>query len=206
MDPTHLAGGFAIGFSVAATFGPISLLCVRRTVAGGWAVGLASGLGVASADATYGGLAAFGLSIVTATLVEHQRLMQVAGGLFLAYLGLSSLRAGVPDSLVPANSRGLISAYLSTYALTLANPLTILSFAGIFAGLGLGRTSGELHAATAMVVGVFAGSALWWLVLTGTVARLHGRISPALMRRANTVAGVVLLGFAGLGLLGAARG
>src|SRR3712207_5234735 len=127
MDLGMFARGLLLGASIAATFGPISLLCVRRTLTGGFLVGLLSGLGVATADAMYGLLAALGVSALTGLLVEQRVWLRVIGGLLLVYLGVNIVRAPAPRATISVDARGLAGAYLSMVGLTLTNPLTILS-------------------------------------------------------------------------------
>ena len=139
MDPELLARGVVLGFTIAAAVGPISLLVIRRTLAEGEIVGLASGLGVATADATYGAIAAFGLGAITNVLVGGGRVLGLVGGAFLLWLAWRTARAEPTEpASTPARRGGLAGAYLSILGLTLTNPMTILSFAAIFGGLGLG--------------------------------------------------------------------
>lgn len=190
--------GLVIGFSIAAPVGPIGVLCIRRTLADGRLAGLVSGLGAATADAFYGSLAGFGLTLVSNFLVSQQRWLRLVGGLFLLYLGIKtflSAPASNPGQVIKMSSRGLWGAYLSTLLLTLTNPLTILSFAAIFAGLGLVETGGDMLSAGTLVLGVFCGSASWWLLLSGGVSLLRRRVTPAMLRWVNRIAGVVILGF-----------
>lgn len=191
-----VARGFVLGFAIAASVGPISTLCLRRTLAEGRAVGLASGLGVATADATYGAIAAFGLTAVTDLLVDWRRALGLIGGTFLLWLAWRTIRS-VPGEAATAGSngrRGLPGAYLSTLGLTLTNPMTILSFGALFVGLGI--TGGDAAGATLLTAGVFAGSAAWWVVLVGVVGALRSRITPRSLRRVNIVSGVLIGAFA----------
>lgn len=188
--------GLVIGFSIAAPVGPIGLLCIRRSLADGRLAGLVSGLGAATADALYGVVAALGLTAVTALLLEHRALLQLGGGLFLVYLGLATLRPRPSVVVAPAASaRNLPAAYLSTLTLTLANPLTILSFLGIFAGLGVGAVGPTALSAFALVAGVFLGSATWWLLLSFTAATLGARLRTGGLRALNVVSGLILAAF-----------
>jgi threonine/homoserine/homoserine lactone efflux protein len=196
MDPALFPRGFVLGFTIAAAVGPISLLCIRRTLAEGRAVGLASGLGVATADATYGAIAAFGLTAITSLLVEWHRALALVGGLFLLWLAWRTFTAvpGEAAHEVDRPRRGLPGAYLSTLALTLTNPMTILSFAALFVGLGV--TGGDAAGAAVLTLGVFAGSASWWVVLVGLVGLLRSRITPLWLRRVNIVSGLLIGAFA----------
>ena len=158
MEPALFLRGLVLGFTIAAAVGPISLLVIRRTLAEGRLVGLVSGMGVATADATYGAIAAFGLTAITDLLIDWRRPLGIVGGLFLVWLAWRTLRS-VPGEAAAEDGgarRGLPGAYLSTLGLTLTNPMTILSFAALFVGLGV--TGGDLYGATLLTLGVFGGS------------------------------------------------
>ncbi len=198
MDLPLLARGSVLGFSIAAIVGPIGLLCIRRTLSAGFGVGFVSGLGAATADASYAALAGFGISAVAAVLVDQRVWLRVVGGIFLMYLALRTLRAVPAERSADATGSGLrlASAYSSTLALTLSNPMTILSFAGIFAGLGLGSLgTSSTASAVGLVLGVFVGSAAWWLLLASLIARLRRRVTPRWLRRVNVASGLIILGF-----------
>jgi threonine/homoserine/homoserine lactone efflux protein len=195
VESSVLARGLVLGFAVAATFGPIGLLCLRRTIASGFSIGFASGLGAATADAAYASLAAFSLSAITGLLVDQIVWLRLVGGLFLIYLGASTLRAQPARSgSGSATPRGLVEGFASTLVLTLSNPMTILSFVGIFAGVGLGGVESR-SAAALLVVGVFAGSAAWWLILAAFASRLRERLTPRVFRAVNVASGALILVF-----------
>ena len=182
-----------MGFTVAAAVGPISLLTIRRTVAHGRGYGLVSGLGVALADASYGAIAAFGLTALTAVLVGARVALALMGGAFLVWLGIRTIRADPTEAATSDDRPGLLGAFVSIYGLTMTNPMTILSFAGIFAGLGLaGRGGGD---AALLTLGVFLGSSAWWVLLTAIVGRVRGRITPHALAWINRMSGAVLLLF-----------
>lgn len=201
MDAGVLLRGLVIGFSIAAPVGPIGVLCIRRTLAEGRAHGFVSGLGAATADAIYGSVAAFGLTFVSSLLVSQQTWLRLVGGAFLCYLGVKTFLARPPGGGAAAGRGGLAGAYASTFFLTLTNPMTILSFAAIFAGLGLGGAAGTYAAAGVMVLGVFLGSALWWLILSGGIAPLRAQFGPSGLGWVNRLAGVIIAGFGALALL-----
>ena len=201
MDLGWWLKGLAIGFSIAAPVGPIGALCIRRTLSDGRAAGLATGLGAATADALYGAVAGFGLAFVAAALTQQQFWLRLLGGLFLLYLGARTFRARPSVTAAPVGGRRLLTTYATTFALTLTNPLTILSFAGVFAGLGLGATASGYGAAAPLVAGVFCGSALWWLLLSGGISLARRRVTPAGMRWVNRFSGVIILGAGALALL-----
>ncbi len=193
--------GLLIGFSIAAPVGPIGELCIRRTLAEGQLAGLVSGLGAASADALYGVVAGFGLTLISSFLLEQQVWIRLVGGLFLCYLGLRTLLSAPAQEAARAGGSGLWAAYLSTLFLTLTNPMTILSFAAIFAGLGLGAAAGDYYQAAELVLGVFCGSALWWLLLSGGVSLLRARFDPHALRWVNRISGGIILAFGAAALI-----
>ncbi|MFO7167953.1 MAG: LysE family transporter [Chloroflexota bacterium] len=203
MDIELLARGLLIGFSIAAPVGPIGLLCIRRTLADGQAAGLVSGLGAATADALYGAVAGFGLTFISGALISQQGWLRLAGGLFLLYLGIRTFVARPAQQA--AEVRGgtsLAGAYATTLALTLTNPATILSFVGIFAGLGLASDArGDYGSAALLVLGVFAGSALWWLLLSGGVSLLRSRVDTRAMAWINRASGTIIAAFGVLALV-----
>jgi threonine/homoserine/homoserine lactone efflux protein len=195
MDINFLLKGLAIGFSIAAPVGPIGVLCIRRTLTEGRASGLVSGLGAASADAIYGCIAGFGLTFISNFLVGQQVWLRLIGGVFLCYLGLKTLLAKPAEQAALAKGNGLVSAYASTFFLTLTNPMTIISFAAIFAGLGLASTSVNYVSAGVLVLGVFTGSALWWLVLSGGVGAFRGKFNPHGLQWVNRISGAIITWF-----------
>jgi len=192
---TDLLRGLAIGFAIAAPVGPIGVLCIRRTLAHGRLSGLLSGLGAATADALYGAVAGFGLTAVSHFLIAQQQLLRAAGGAFLIYLGVRTFLTSSADKEPAPDSKGLLAAYASTLLLTLANPVTIISFAAVFAGLGIGARAGGYGSAAMLVLGVFLGSALWWVVLSTGVGVSRRHFRAAGLRWANRVAGIVLFVF-----------
>jgi len=187
--------GLIIGFSIAAPVGPIGVLCIRRTLADGRTSGFLSGLGAATADALYGCVAGFGLTVISGFLVDQRFWIQLIGGIFLLALGIKTLRSVPAERAAAASGTGLAASYASTLLLTLTNPMTILSFAGIFAALGVADTGGDFSAAALLVLGVFVGSAAWWLLLSGGVGLLREKLSSGVLRWTNRLSGAILLAF-----------
>lgn len=206
MDFSLLTRGLMLGFAIAAPVGPIGVLCIRRTLTSGRATGFVSGLGAATADAIYGTVAALGLSAVSSLLLGQQRWLALLGGLFLLYLGARTLVSRPAEQAAQASGgAGLLGAYLSTLALTITNPATILAFLGVFAGLGLASgAGGSAEGAALLVAGVFCGSALWWLLLSGGVSLLRGRLDARALLWVNRASGAIIIAFAAAALLSAA--
>lgn len=186
--------GVAIGFAIAAPVGPIGMLVIRRTLAEGRTLGLVTGLGAAVADTLYGAVGAFGLSFISGFLVGHAFWTRLIGGFFLCWLGIRTFRARVREGGGDTAAASYLTAFATTVLLTLSNPLTILSFMAVFAGLGLGM-GGGYGAASLVVTGVFLGSALWWVLLSGGVALLRHKLEPAAMRWINRGSGLFLLAY-----------
>lgn len=193
--------GLVIGFSIAAPVGPIGVLCIRHSLASGRLAGFSAGMGAASADALYALAGALGLTAVSSFLVGQQLWLRLVGGLFLCWLELRILLRRKP-SLAPAetfaapvDSLQLLSIYASTFGLTLSNPLTILSFAAVFAGLGLGGAGESTQAVVLLMLGVFCGSAAWWLLLSSAAGALRSRLTPCLLRQVDVFSGAVILIF-----------
>jgi threonine/homoserine/homoserine lactone efflux protein len=162
-----LLKGLLIGFAIAAPVGPIGVLCIRRTFAEGRAAGFATGLGAATADAVYGAIAAFGLTAVSAFLLGLQNELRLVGGLFLVALGIKTFfERPLSRRAAPMEGAGLAQAWLTTVVLTMTNPATILSFLAVFAGAGLAESQRGPLDASAIVLGVFLGSAAWWAILS----------------------------------------
>ncbi|MEM1309710.1 MAG: LysE family transporter [Cyanobacteria bacterium P01_H01_bin.153] len=211
--------GVILGFSIAAPVGPIGILCIRRTLIMGQWIGLISGLGAATADGIYGCIAGFGLTAIADFLTGQSLWLRIGGGLFLCYLGITNFlskpsteSAATTTAIANAHTgigkdkrdlpRSLLSAYGSTLALTLTNPATIFSFAAIFAGFGIVEPGQNFAESGTLVLGVFTGSALWWLFLSGSVSLLRTRFNATGMRWLNRLSGIILLAF-GIGAIAA---
>jgi len=189
--------GILLGLSVAAPIGPINLLCIQRTLSRGRLHGFVSGLGAATADTLYGLIAALGLTAVSALLLRQQVWLQLLGGLFLLGVGLkTALTAPVDRAAAPTVGSGLARAYCSVLLLTLANPATILLFFAVFSALGLGGAAGGTGGAVLLVLGVFTGSAVWWLFLSLAAGLLRGHLTDGRMRAVNLIAGGCILALA----------
>lgn len=188
--------GIGFGLAVAAPVGPIGLLCLKRTISDGRAAGLATGLGAATADGLYGLVVAAGFT-ATGLLLAYTGPLQIGGGLLIAFLGLQAIRgflSGTKQADASGGNgayRGVWAAYLTTFVLTLANPMTILAFVGMIAALG--AAASVEGAAYWLVFGVFSGSALWWLFLVHVALWARSRMSLRILHWVDLAAGLVLL-------------
>jgi threonine/homoserine/homoserine lactone efflux protein len=203
MDFSFFIRGLLIGLSIAATVGPMSILCIQRTLNKGQLYGLVSGLGIATADGVYGSIAAFGLTLITNFLIHEQIWIRLVGGLFLMYLGVKTILSKPSEraAAVHMKTNSYLGAYASTFLLTLTNPLTILSFAAIFAGIGVGSASKSLLSATAVVLGVFSGSTIWWIILTSGISLLRKKMHSQWLLWINRISGIIITLFGIVALL-----
>lgn len=185
--------GMMLGLSIAAPVGPIALLCIRRTLANGRLSGFVSGLGAALAHTVYGSVAAFGLTAVSSVLLTHQNVVRLVGGIFLIYLGIKTYMSKSKQAAQGAVRTTLMSDCVSTFFITLTNPMTILLFTAAFAGLDLVSLATGYGAALTLVGGVFFGSAGWWLVLS--MATGFFKVTEQGIMLINKISGSILVGF-----------
>ena len=196
MSLIYLYTGLLLGFSVAAPVGPIGILCINRTINKNFTSGFVSGLGAATADLLYGLIAAFGLTVISTFLIDQKFWIQLTGLVFLIYLGVKTIIKKDNDiKFKQSTDKGLIKDYLSTLILTITNPVTILFFIAVFAGLGLSNSINGLDSALQLISGVFMGSCLWWLFLSGITHRLKTKISKRILKRIDLFSGIFILFF-----------
>ncbi|MGE1166524.1 LysE family translocator [Peribacillus simplex] len=195
MTSEFLLKGLIIGFSIAAPVGPIGILCIRRTLENGRFVGFMSGLGAATADGLYGLIACLSLTVITNYLINQQLWFQLIGGIFLGYLGVKTYKSKPSNILTKSKNEQNIKAYISTFFLTITNPVTILSFIALFSGLGIANSDIDLMAKLILVLGVLLGSILWWLFLSIVVSLLKNRINAYSLIIINKTSGLILLLF-----------
>jgi threonine/homoserine/homoserine lactone efflux protein len=189
--------GLAVGFALAAPVGPVGILCVRRALADGRHAAFVAGLGAAFADTFYGAVAALGLTVISSFLVDHHIFLRITGGLILVIVGVRSLN--MTQAFEPATvGPGLFRDFISTFLITLTNPGTILASMGVFAAFGAFGQQ-DMGPSAILVLGVFGGSTLWWLILSGIASAARSRVSPRVLDLLNRGSGVMLVLF-GLGI------
>lgn len=189
--------GFLAGLFIAAPVGPVAVICVKRAIFYGARGGLAAGLGAAFADAFFGAIVGFGVAVVSNWLLDHQEPIRVVGGIILLGLGLQLLLikekpVSEEDDVSPM---GLFSTFVTTFMLTITNPITILSFFTVFAALGLAQVQLDYTTAGVLVAGVFSGSAFWWIAISGAVMLARGKIGTSWMTTIKKYSGLIIIGF-----------
>jgi threonine/homoserine/homoserine lactone efflux protein len=202
MDTIFFLKGLIIGFVIAAPVGPIGALCARRTLMFGRRAGFFSGMGAATADAIYGFVAAFGLTLVSDFLAGHNVFFRLVGGSLLCILGVKALVAEpAQERDYPKSFKKYAGMYSSTFFLTLTNPMTIFSFAAVFAGFGLAGVKGSFLSAGILILGVFLGSAIWWVFLVGVFSIFRKRFLSHQLRWVNIISGAIIIASGILALL-----
>ncbi|MBU2493074.1 MAG: LysE family translocator [Bacteroidetes bacterium] len=192
MDFTFIIKGILIGFAMAVPLGPIGIICIRKTLTEGRLRGLIIGLGAATADLLYACIAAFGLTVISDTLNSQRVWIRLIGGALLLFLGIRIYRAQPKDPKRDIGDSGILRSYLTTVFLTLTNPLTIFAFIAVFAALGLGEGLSYISASF-LVVGVFIGSTLWFLLLSSGVTLFRNKLDLIGLRWVNKIAGILII-------------
>ena len=201
MSINLLLKGIVLGLAIAAPVGPIGALCINRTLARGFWAGVAGGLGTALADGFYALLAASGFAAFAALLARISLPLGLVGGAFMLWLGYRSLRSsGMPGAAADSGMTDLVKVTATTFLLTLSNPATILSFAAIFAGLGLASDGSGALVTTA---GVFIGSLAWWFFICGLVTFLRHLLPESFSLWVACISYLILIAF-GLIVIGSA--
>lgn len=194
MEPVLFAKSLLLGLVIAAPPGPIGALCINRTLERGFVAGVAGGLGTALADGVYAALAAFGFAAFSDTLSAIDIPLRLFGAAFMLWLGARSLMPKPPRAAARTTASDLLGTTAATFLLTIANPMTILSFAALFAGLGLASRTGA-GAAGLVVAGVFLGSMVWWCVLSAGVALARHRLREGFAIQVSRLSGIILIAF-----------
>jgi len=190
-----LIGGIIVGLMIAIPVGPVNILCIHRTLEGGWKSGVISGLGAATADMLYGGVAGFSITLVVQFVVREQFWIRFLGGILLVILGISYFfKQPEPLSAQTQERANAYSDLRSTFLLTLTNPTTVLSFLAILAALGIGHQR-QWWLTVFLVGGIFCGSMLWWIVLGSIVNLFRDRFNDRSLRLMNRFAGLLIVGF-----------
>lgn len=199
---TIIISGVTIGFVTAIPVGPVNLICIRRTLHYGWLFGFLSSLGAALGDAIFASITAFGLTAVAQLIEGNSTTLQLVGGIFLLIFGIRTFLAPPPPSFeerlnsTANDSPALPRSIASTFMLTISNPATLLSYTLIVAGVGgLAGDQPSFVTAAFIVLGVFCGSALWWLTEAMIVGLLHARINDRTVRVINEVSGILMMVF-----------
>jgi threonine/homoserine/homoserine lactone efflux protein len=192
MEIIFFIKGLIIGFAMAVPIGPVGIMCIRKTLAEGHSRGLIIGLGAATADSLYGSIAAFGLTFVTDMISSQQFWLRLIGGGLLLFLGIRTFRAKRKDSAIPFDNKGSLSSYVSAFLLAFTNPVTIFAFIAVFAAFGVGQQL-NIISACILVLGVVAGSFLWFLTLSYVATLFRKKLDSGGLRWVNRISGILIM-------------
>jgi len=203
MLPLLLLKGSLIGLSIAMPMGPVGMLCLRYSLLRGKSFGITSGLGVALADGICGALAAIGLTAITTFVADNQTWLHLVGSLVLFYFGLATFLAKKRETGKEVIESGHLSVFTFMFLLTLTNPITLLSFCGIYAAFGLECIQDDLMAVATISTGIFAGSTIWWIVLAFCSSYFGGKVNESGVGFVNKLIGafIMLISLVSLGNL-----
>ncbi len=192
MEPIFFLKGLIIGFAMAVPIGPIGIMCIRKTLAEGHARGLVIGLGAATADSLLASIAAFGLTFISDAIASQHFWLRLIGGGLLLFLGIRTFRAKHKAPIIPQDNKGVLRSYVTAFLLALTNPVTIFAFVAVFAAFGLGHRL-ILLSACILVVGVLAGSCLWFLTLSFVATLFRKKLDSGGLRWVNKIAGILII-------------
>jgi threonine/homoserine/homoserine lactone efflux protein len=193
MDWLILFKGMVVGVAVAAPVGPVGVLCIHRSLTAGWNAGIILGLGAATADALFAGIAAFSVAAVSGFFTDHQAWLQIIGGIVLLAFGAHALRRPPGGKAQPNTIQTVVGNFTTTLVLTLTNPLTLFAFTGMFALFGLTEVYSRFGDAASLVAGIFLGSMLWWIFLSSSTLFMKSRVNALPMKWIHRVVGIVLI-------------
>lgn len=192
--------GIAIGLLFGLPAGAVGAMTAQRTWNYGMGAGLLTGLGSSVADCFYACVGAFGLTLISDFLLRYQDVIHTIGGVLVIGMGIRLLADGAHANPNRTEARGKAGLFLSSFAVGITNPAAILTFLFAFSWFGITGETGLLDG-MGLVLGVFAGTYLWWGALSGTVAWLKRKAKALRMSRVNKVFGSILLIFGAVVLM-----
>lgn len=194
MELSILLKGIFLGLCVAVPVGPIGILCINRTINKGYFSGVVSGLGATTADFLYGIVAGLGVTVVSNFLIDYKNWLHLIGLIFLIIVGINIIvkKQKDPEMMVP-ESKGFFKDYVTSFLLTLTNPLTIFFFIAVFASLNL--TCFDPINVIPLLLGVLIGSGGWWFILCGFTLKFKNKLSFNILKRIDLISGILILGF-----------
>jgi len=196
--------GMFIGLAMAAPVGPLAILCIRRSLAKGYAEGLATASGVALVDGFYALVAALGLTAISSFVLERREYLFMGGGLMLMMLGIRALKNPPQLKNDVVKHRGFFTTLIQTMLITLTNPMTIITFIAAFTAVGFEDLQADISQAIIIAFGVFLGSMSWFMFISFSAAYFRKHLTPYMLWLLNTLSGIILLGFGLLFLIDAA--
>jgi threonine/homoserine/homoserine lactone efflux protein len=193
---SYILKGILIGLSVSIPLGPIGILVIQKTLSSGKVRGFITGMGAAFADIVYAIIASLGISIVIDIITKHHIYFQIIGGLFLIYLSAKVFFSNPIKQLrATKGSSNLMGDFLSTFALTISNPMAFFLFLGVFAGIGFLNNDFKPWQSIYIIFGVLIGTSLWWYALSLFISLFRSKIRIRRLNWINKISGIVILAF-----------
>lgn len=186
---------FTAGFLIAAPVGAVGVLCIQRTLLSGLRSGLITGLGAAFADTIYGAVAAFGMVLITSFIDEHRIAFRLLGAIVIFILGFKQVFKKAAVTVKPVSVTTLGKDFITTFFITLTNPITIFAFMAIFAASDAGGKSGNALAIAVTIIGVFLGALSCWGTITGITYAFREKIENKHYGIINRTGAVLILCF-----------
>ncbi|MFT5538970.1 MAG: threonine/homoserine/homoserine lactone efflux protein [Alphaproteobacteria bacterium] len=203
--------GLIVGFLIAAPVGPVAVMCIHRTIARGRVAGYVCGLGATSADTIFGAIAALGLGFIAGELLAYHDWLRIGGGAILVALGLRivlsrhlTVRAEqqeaqeereerTPSPLAASRLDYHIGNFIAAFAIMITNPITLVSFAAVFAFIDISQVTDQARWGAALIAGVFIGAGSWWTTLVLITGRFHQNVTENGLLWVNRVSGALIL-------------
>lgn len=200
MLENYLVRGLLIGLIFGVPAGAIGALTIQRTLNGGFAAGLFTGLGSSAADLLYACAGIFGVTLVSDFLTRHQHPISLLGGLLIMALGVHIFRQKPQGQQQKSSRMKLPICFASSFVIAITNPATVLSFLMAFTAFEI---TGEqtVMQSVQLIAGIFPGTLCWWPVLSGVTAAFRSRIDHRIYQVLNWVLGCLMLIFGGVVLI-----
>ncbi len=185
--------GLLAGLIISVPTGPVGFLSVKRTIKYGLWAGIITGLGAATADLFYGFIVVFGLSGAEEFFIKNQITIEIIGAGMLLMLGYATYFSHTQKFIPESNgAKTLLGKWITAFAITMTNPLQIISFGFLFGTLNIiGETKGL---SILFLIGLLTGALIWWVSLAGFVFKVRNRFKPEHIIFINRIAGVIIFG------------
>lgn len=189
--------GIILGFSASLPLGPIGLICIQKTLNKGRWAGIVSGSGAALSDTFFAIIAAFGISFISDFIEQQQFILRIIGSAILILLGLRIFltNPAIQIRKQKLKKNNLFADFISIFFLTLSNPVTVFVFGAVFASSGLIKVQNSFFDLVLIVVGVFVGAMLWWLILVNFVNLFRSKFRLKRLWWINKITGAVIVLF-----------
>lgn len=176
----ELIRGLVVGVALAAPVGPVGLIVIRLALTHGQGPAVTAGLGAAVADGIFGAIGGLGLTLIQTFITSNQAALASIGGVILIVLGIGTYRQTVAFDDRPVTFDSMVRDFTASFSLAITNPATMIAALGLFATLGTVNPLATPVRAAMLVGGVFVGSALWWITLSGLAVTLRQRMRQSL--------------------------